>query len=267
MAWLLMLIEGACLLLLGVMGQKGYAAGSGRSLLANALVALPEGLLGAALALGIWHAAGLKVRCVTTTGPIVLRRIAVLPAGLVASVFLFCLWLVFDLITVPRSSALWFLVLGFAGMAATVTLMIALYPLWPAKLRLTLDGGEMVLLRGSLLVGLFAAVYEGIILPVMWLVFHLPLPPAPLHLVTGMVAGFVGGLTATWLLNLVYPHLLPWLDLAAAAPEWAVPAGKRHGGALEAGVDGEWLGQPARAHRRRGAADEDPGTGSAPQRR
>jgi hypothetical protein len=251
-ALLVMLIEGACLLSLGLIGGMGYAAGAGRSLWSHAATALPEGMLGIALALGAWHAAGLKVRCMTTDGPLTLRGIAVLRAGTVSTLFLFCLWLCFDLITVPRTSAVWYLLLGFAGMAAVSTLQ-----------------DRAVLLRGSLLVGLCTAIYEAIILPLMWLIFQLPIPAVPLHLLTGIVAGFVGGFVGTLLLNWLLPHFRPWLEFGTAETGTAAsPVTEGTVSSLEAeGCLRTFEGQTVRAHRTLRRSDDSSGAGGGAQRR
>lgn len=212
MAWLLLLFEGATLLVLGITGQYGYAAYQSRGILDHLWVGAVVGIFGTIIALGLWHLFNLRIRGRFSTGPFAIKHISVIPAAIANAIFLFTLWTVFDLIDFFGNSVLWYAVLGFLGTAIAIIVLIALYRFWPLKIKITTDK-QMKIVKASLWVGIIAGIYEAVILPLMVLLFQIPLPPVPSHVVTGVVSGFVGGLVGTFIVNLIAPRMKIWLDL------------------------------------------------------
>jgi len=212
MAWILLLFEGATLLVLGITGQHGYAAYQTRGTLDHLWVGAVVGIFGTIIALGLWHLFGLRIRGRFSTGPFSIKHISVMPAAIANAVFLFALWTVFDLIDFFGASVLWYAVLGFLGTAISIVVLIALYRFWPYKIKITTDK-QLKIVKASLWVGIIAGIYEAVILPLMVLLFQIPLPPVPSHIVTGVISGFVGGLVGTFIVNLIAPRMKIWLDL------------------------------------------------------
>ena len=206
MAFLLMLFEASTLLVLGTSIYFGWPAHF-TSFWNDTIRALVVGFFGTLIALGIWHGANAKLR--TNFGTI--THIAVWPAAVANTIFLFFLWCFFHLIL--QFSSAWSGTLGFLGTAGAVIILFVLYPYWPLKLQVTMEK-EHKIIHMSWWTPVFAGVYEAVILPIMGFLlgtftFNLILS----YVLTGLIMGLIGGIVGTLVVNMLSPHLKPWIEL------------------------------------------------------
>ncbi len=208
MAILLMLFEGSTLLMLGLsiwLGMPERFSSFTMDLILSAL----EGIIGTAIALGIWHTIKGKLRMNIGT----VTHFHVFRSGIANTIFLMVLWLMFHLFSELRFGILNTAILGFVGTAAAFLVLILLYPYWPYKLKCTISQPHLIR-KASITVALFAGIYEAFILPIMFFLLSILPFAAPInYTITGLIMGFVGGLLGTIIVNFIAPKMKPWVEL------------------------------------------------------
>lgn len=206
MARILLLFEGAALLVMGVL-NAWFPSTAENNVMAGALI----GILGTPLALGIWHALKLGVRGIIGNKPFTLTRINVIPASFANAIFLILLFIIEDwLPAIPTflSTA----VLGFSATTLALLALFFIYNFQPIKLAITIKKSATI--KGiSPRAAILAGIYEAIILPIMAFLFSIPIHPIAAFTIAGIVSGFVGGLVGTFIFNYLAPVIKPWIDL------------------------------------------------------
>jgi hypothetical protein len=211
MAWILLLFEGGTLFVMSLILQLGLSRMSG--ITNDVVLGAGVGVLGTIIALLLWNR-GLLIRGTLDGSGFTLTRISILPASIANAAFLIVLFIVEDRLTSVRSiPGIGIALLGFCATGLALLILFFLYNFLPLKLRVIMGRPTAITRITPLRAALIAGMYEAIILPLMALLFMLPFPMVFTYTVTGMGAGFIGGLVGTFIFNLIAPVLKPGLEL------------------------------------------------------
>ena len=140
--------------------------------------------------------------------------VIVIPASLANAAFLIVLFIIEDLIGALRSvPAIGVALLGFFGVGLTLLILFFTYNHLPFKLGVTLGKRTSIERVAVVRIAIIAGVYEAVILPLMAFQFGiLALPAILTFTITGILAGFFGGLIGTFICNVLAPRLKPWIE-------------------------------------------------------